>query len=146
VRGAKIHARQSALCRQGHVADYLARLDPGGVLDAVRLVEVEDEIIPFQQLTGRIADEHIAPGRIQWQRCFDCAVQLGDKGVRSLFVPAEFHARIIDESGFAQGGVQVIIETDHQRSLASGLDAAERDLFIFCLRAIGRPAKIIPGK
>ena len=149
----EIHARLAARGRQRHLTDDLAGLDPRRVGERARVVQVQDQIVVFQQAAGGLRDHDHAPRSRQRRRAGDLAVLRAVLGVeeglergRRVLGQAQFHARIIHQLGLGQGHEEIVSHLHHQRPLAAGLDLAERRLLIDALRVIGSPSSVVGGE
>jgi len=142
----EIDAAFASRSGQRDLADHLARLDPRGVGNRTRRVEIEDDVVVLEKAAGTVGCHHDAPGRRQRQRSFHGAAQVAHQTVGSATQRRQLHSRVIDATGFCNSDVHLVSRLDHQGPFAARLDPAQRDFLIPALCAVRRPGGVVAWK
>ena len=142
----EIDARFPAGRRQGHFPDHLARLDPGRVGDRARVVQVQDQIVTFQQLSGTVRDHHHAPRRGVRRGDRRAAGQHAGHRVRPPGYGPQPHAGKVHQPGLGHRDARPAGDFDGQRPFAIRLDLVQTDRLIHALGRIHRVAAVVVRK
>ena len=142
----KVDTRLPAGRRQGHFPDHLARLDPGRVGDRTRVVQVQDQIITFQQLSGAVGDhQHTPRGGVRRGDRRAAGQHAGDR-VRPPGDGPQPHAGKIHQPGLGHRDARTAGDLDGQRPFAIRLDLVQTDHLIHALGGIDRVTAVVVRK
>ena len=136
----------AAGCGERGLADGLAGFDPRGVGEGAGRIEIQDEMIAFDEIAGPVAHDEGAPRRDGGRRQRRGAGEGADEGAGGEGRRGEQHARVAVERGLDEGGVTAVGIRDGEGALAVLPDRGEGHAGILALGAVLLVAGGVFGK
>ena len=125
--------------RERYFAHHLARLDPPRIFDCTGRVEVQQQVVVFDQLS-RLFGHHYHPPRRGERRDFvDGAVHRAGQRVGFPVGKFEFRADVIDHFGFGKRSVESARQFERQRTVGFPGPVVQRQ---FLVHGLGKGGEI----
>ncbi len=114
----EVDASFRASRRERDLPHHLAGLDPGRVLNLTGIIEIQEDVVVFKQVSGRLRHHDHTPGRAERGGFCDRTEQPRHERVLLVGREGKLHPRIVHQSRLTDCGIQSIRQDECQGALA----------------------------